>query len=123
MVTKAKRAVVVGGGFIGIEMARLVENHLEKHGVLLELSDGVAGFKQKADGSLEVLTKSGKTHLADIVIMAIGVRPETELEILVFCRSGQRAYHATRVLLQNGFKARNIAGGMLARSHFAVGWK
>ena len=107
VVTKAKRAVVVGGGFIGIEMAenlvhlglevtmiemldqvmppldpemaRLVENHLEKHGVLLELNDGVAGFKQNADGSLEVLTKSGKTHLADIVIMAIGVRPETEL--------------------------------------------
>ena len=44
-------------------------------------------------------------------------------EILVFCRSGQRAYYATRILLQNGFKARNIAGGMLARSHFAVGWK
>jgi rhodanese-related sulfurtransferase len=40
-------------------------------------------------------------------------------EILVVCRSGQRAYYATRVLLQNGFKARNISGGMLARSHRA----
>ena len=40
-------------------------------------------------------------------------------EILVFCRSGQRAYYATRILLQNGFKARNIAGGMLSRSHLA----
>lgn len=40
-------------------------------------------------------------------------------EILVFCRSGQRAYYAMRVLLQNGFKARNIAGGMLSRSHLA----
>lgn len=38
-------------------------------------------------------------------------------EILVFCRSGQRAYYATRILLQNGFTARNIAGGMLSRSH------
>jgi rhodanese-related sulfurtransferase len=37
-------------------------------------------------------------------------------EILVICRSGQRAYYATRVLLQNGFKARTIAGGMLSRS-------
>ena len=37
-------------------------------------------------------------------------------EILVFCRSGQRAYYATRILLQNGFKAKNISGGMLARS-------
>jgi rhodanese-related sulfurtransferase len=38
-------------------------------------------------------------------------------EILVFCRSGQRAYYGTRILLQNGFRARNVAGGMLSRSH------
>ncbi|HBK04395.1 MAG TPA: CoA-disulfide reductase, partial [Acetobacteraceae bacterium] len=38
-------------------------------------------------------------------------------EIQVLCRSGQRAYSATRILLQNGFKARNISGGMLARDH------
>ena len=38
-------------------------------------------------------------------------------EIHVICRSGQRAYYATRILLQNGFKARNISGGMLSRSH------
>jgi rhodanese-related sulfurtransferase len=37
-------------------------------------------------------------------------------EILVICRSAQRAYYATRILLQNGFKARNISGGMLSRS-------
>ena len=44
-------------------------------------------------------------------------------EILIICRSGQRAYYATRILLQNGFKARNLSGGMLSRSHLAVGWK
>jgi len=44
-------------------------------------------------------------------------------EILVICRSAQRAYYATRILLQNGFKARNLSGGMLSRSHLAVGWK
>ena len=37
-------------------------------------------------------------------------------EILVICRSAQRAYYATRILLQNGFKARNLSGGMMARS-------
>jgi rhodanese-related sulfurtransferase len=41
-------------------------------------------------------------------------------EILVICRSAVRAYYATRILLQNGFKARNISGGMLSRSHRAV---
>ena len=40
-------------------------------------------------------------------------------EILVICRSAVRAYYATRILLQNGFKAKNISGGMLARSHRA----
>ena len=43
-------------------------------------------------------------------------------EILVICRSGQRAYSATRMLLQKGFKARNLAGGMLSRTQTATFW-
>jgi rhodanese-related sulfurtransferase len=35
-------------------------------------------------------------------------------EINVICRSGGRAYLATRILLQNGFKAKNVSGGMLS---------
>jgi len=117
-VTKPKRAVVVGGGFIGLEMvenlfhrclevtlvekldqvmppldpemARLVERYLVKHGVRLELNDGVAGFQQAEDGSLEVLTDSGKKHPADIVILAIGVRPETALAKMAGIEIGQR---------------------------------
>lgn len=117
-VTKPKRAVVVGGGFIGLEMvenlvhrglevtlvekldqvmppldsemARLVERYLIKHGVHLELNDGVAGFKQATDGGLEVLTDSGRAHPADIVILAIGVRPETALAKLAGIEIGQR---------------------------------
>jgi rhodanese-related sulfurtransferase len=38
-------------------------------------------------------------------------------EINVFCRSGQRSYLATRILLQNGFKVRNVTGGMLSLAH------
>ena len=41
-------------------------------------------------------------------------------EILVICRSAVRAYYATRILLQNGFKARNISGGMMSRSMLAA---
>jgi NADPH-dependent 2,4-dienoyl-CoA reductase/sulfur reductase-like enzyme/rhodanese-related sulfurtransferase len=117
-VTKPRRAVVVGGGFIGLEMvenlvhrglevtlieklnqvmppldpemARLVERYLVKHGVRLELSDGVAGFQKSKDGSLEVLTASGKRHPADIVILAIGVRPETALAEVAGIELGQR---------------------------------
>jgi rhodanese-related sulfurtransferase len=43
-------------------------------------------------------------------------------EILVVCRSGQRAYYATRMLLQRGFKARTVAGGMLSRTHAENFW-
>jgi NADPH-dependent 2,4-dienoyl-CoA reductase/sulfur reductase-like enzyme/rhodanese-related sulfurtransferase len=117
-VTKPERAVVVGGGFIGLEMvenlihrglevtliekldqvmppldpemARLVERYLIKHGVRLELDDGVAGFQQSADGSLEVLTSSGNRQPADIVILAIGVRPEITLAKMAGIEIGQR---------------------------------
>jgi rhodanese-related sulfurtransferase len=37
--------------------------------------------------------------------------------IQVICRSGQRAYYATRLLLQQGFDARTVPGGMLSRAH------
>ena len=101
------RAVVVGGGFIGLEMAenlvhrgfevtvvelagqvltpadeefaRAVEAHLEKHGVKLALNDGVAAFEPAGGNSLAVHTKSGKAHGADLVILSIGVRPQTVL--------------------------------------------
>jgi rhodanese-related sulfurtransferase len=42
----------------------------------------------------------------------MGELPRDET-IPVICRSGQRAYYATRVLLQNGFKACTISGGMI----------
>ena len=41
-------------------------------------------------------------------------------EIHVICRSAQRAYYATRILLQNGFKARNLPGGMLTRAMYSM---
>jgi NADPH-dependent 2,4-dienoyl-CoA reductase/sulfur reductase-like enzyme/rhodanese-related sulfurtransferase len=102
-----RRAVVVGGGFIGLEMAEnlvhlgfdvtlvemldqvlapidseianLVEGHLTRNGVRLALNDGVAGFAQTDGGTLEAQTKSGKVYPADIVILALGVRPDTTL--------------------------------------------
>ena len=43
-------------------------------------------------------------------------------EIRVICRSGGRAYYATRVLLQNGFKASTLAGGVVARAGQPSGW-
>jgi NADPH-dependent 2,4-dienoyl-CoA reductase/sulfur reductase-like enzyme/rhodanese-related sulfurtransferase len=107
MVKPVRRAVVVGGGFIGLEtaenlvhagfevtliqklpqvlgpldpeIARLVEMHVERNGVKLALNDGVTGFEQLEGGALAVKTISGKTYEGDVVILAIGVRPDTKL--------------------------------------------
>ncbi len=103
----AKTAVVVGGGFIGLEM---VENlihrelavtvleklpqlmppldpemavplgeHLASKGVQLHLGDGLARIEERGGGSLIVIAESGARLIADLVILAIGVRPETML--------------------------------------------
>ena len=112
------RAVVVGGGFIGIEMvenlvhrgfdvtlvemsdqilppidpehAHAVEAFMERHGVRMALNDGVAGFKQAANGVVDVQTQSGKTYPADVAILAIGVRPDTALAKAAGLEIGER---------------------------------
>ena len=43
--------------------------------------------------------------------------PYKDKDIVIYCRSGQRSYIATRILLQNGFdKVRNLSGGYLTWS-------
>jgi len=106
-VLPAQRAVVVGGGFIGLEMAEnlvhlglqvtllqrdsqllspmdpemalYVERHVTRNGVQLVLSADVTEFRQAVHGTLEVLTADGKAYPADLVVLGIGVRPETWL--------------------------------------------
>jgi NADPH-dependent 2,4-dienoyl-CoA reductase/sulfur reductase-like enzyme len=52
---------------------------MEKHGIHLVLNNGATGFQQSANGSLEVLTESGEKYSGDVVVMGIGVRPESWL--------------------------------------------
>ncbi len=103
---KPQTAVIVGGGFIGLEMAEnlhelgiavtivemanqvmapldysmaaIVHQHLIEKKVGLMLEDGVERFEEK-DGSVIVHLKSGEMILTDMVLLSIGVRPETKL--------------------------------------------
>ncbi|MFP3979865.1 MAG: FAD-dependent oxidoreductase [Desulfobacterales bacterium] len=101
-----KSAVVVGGGFIGLEMvenlafrgvhvtvvekmdqvmmsldyemAGLVHAHMAEKGLECRFGDGIAAF-EKNGGTTVVKTESGASIECDMVILAIGVRPETGL--------------------------------------------
>lgn len=103
---KVKRAVIIGAGFIGLEMAEnlqeagaevavvemanqvmapidfsmasLVHEHLLQKGVHLYLEKAVASFERTVNG-LEVIFKSGERLPADMVLLSIGVRPNTSL--------------------------------------------
>lgn len=101
-----KRAVVVGGGFIGLEMAEnlherglavtlvealdqvmnvidydmaaQVQQHMREKGVALRLKDGVSSFERRGT-ELVVKLQSGIEVRTDLVILSIGVRPDTAI--------------------------------------------
>lgn len=103
---KPKKAVVVGAGFIGLEMAENLHHmgmmvtivemadqvmtpldyemaaevhmHLKTKNVEFYLKDGVSEFNREGD-KLNIHLQSGRKIDADMVILSIGVRPETKL--------------------------------------------
>ena len=103
---KPKSAVMVGGGFIGLEvaenlrelgmevtiiqrpkqlmnpfdpdMAAFIHAEMRRHGVKLALGYSVEGFIEK-DGGVDVLLKDQPSIHADMVVLAIGVTPESSL--------------------------------------------
>ncbi len=102
-----KNAVVIGAGFIGLEMAEnlhhiganvsivemaeqvmtpvdysiasQVHEHLSQKGINLYLKNTVEAFERKQDETIQIIFKNGEYIEADIVILSIGVRPNTEL--------------------------------------------
>ena len=103
---KPRSAVMVGGGFIGVElaenlrelglevtivqrpsqllspfdadMAAFIHNQMRKNGIKLALGASVTGFQEEAEG-ISVLLKDGNPIHGDMVVLAIGVTPETSL--------------------------------------------
>ncbi len=102
----AKAAVVIGGGYIGVEMAenlrerglavdlvemvdqvmppldremaRPLENHLRWHGVNLHLGVAAAAFTE-SEGRLRTELVNGQMLMADLVILSAGVKPDLRL--------------------------------------------
>ncbi|WP_428354414.1 FAD-dependent oxidoreductase [Methyloprofundus sp.] len=103
------RAVVMGAGYLGLElaenlhkrdvqvtvlqssdhvmpsldkeMAAYVTNHLQKNGLNIKLNCKATAIKQNADHSLQVSMDSGESLNVDAVMISIGVKPRTELAI------------------------------------------
>jgi len=103
---RPKRAAVIGGGFIGLEMAenlhavgcevtvvemmsqvmapidfemaQLVHENMRMNHVHLELNNGVKQFDHK-NGVTSIALQDGKTIEADLVILSIGIRPNSQL--------------------------------------------
>jgi len=105
-VKKPEKAIVVGGGFIGLEMAEnlvhrgikttivemgdqvmapldpemagIIHGHLRDKGVILELGQRVESFA-KMKGGIGIATAQGKEFVGDLIISALGVKPENNL--------------------------------------------
>ncbi len=112
---KPKKAVVIGGGFIGIEMAEnlsergievtiiemanqimapidfemasILHSHLKEKGVQLILENGVNSF---ADQGKKVILSDGTKIETNMTILSIGVRPENELAKAIGLELGER---------------------------------
>ena len=114
---KVKRAVIVGGGFIGLEMAEnlymagaevfivemadqvmapvdysmaaIVHQHLLSKGIHLMLGNGVTRFEDR-DEELCVSLSDGKQLVADMALLSIGIRPENQLAKSAGLQLGER---------------------------------
>jgi NADPH-dependent 2,4-dienoyl-CoA reductase/sulfur reductase-like enzyme/rhodanese-related sulfurtransferase len=124
---RPKQAVIVGGGFIGVElaenlhlhkiqvtlvemmnqilapldyeMAAMVHQHLQFTGIRLALGDGLKAIERE-NKRLSVVLQSGRRADADMVILAIGVRPENVIAKEAGLDLGIRGTIATNEYLQ-----------------------
>lgn len=145
---KTKSAVVVGCGFIGLEMAEnliarglevtmvemlnqvmppldyemasLVHQHLVDKGVHLVLGDGVHSFR-KEKGKTIVKTQSGKEIACDMVLLSIGVRPNNELAKKAGLDMGERGGIKTNANMQTSDPNIYAAGDVVEVTDFVTG--
>lgn len=135
-----KKAVVIGGGFIGVEMAenlterglnvslvekmpqvlrqfdfemaQLVHQELSTNGVDLILNDGIAEFTDNG-----ILTESGKELYSDMTIMAIGVTPDNILAANAGLKLGIKGH----VVTDGTYKCYDKETGKICQDIYAIG--
>lgn len=145
-----RRAVVAGGGFIGLEMAEnltqqgiettIVERmeqvmapldsdmacsvhaYLREKGVNLRLGETVAGFTSNEAG-LRVRLESGDSVSADFVILALGVAPDTALARAAGLALGVRGSIAVNDRMQTSDQDIYAVGDAVESVHFVSGEK
>lgn len=124
--TAAQRVAVIGAGFIGLEMAEqfvrlgkqvtliemleqilppldrpmtlLMEDELRRHGIELILGDGIESFM--SDPQFACRLKSGRQVSADLVVLSIGVRPDTALARAAGLELGARGHIRVNSFMQ-----------------------
>lgn len=143
-----KSAVLAGGGFIGLElaenlrdlgmdvtivqrpkqlmnpfdadMASFIHNEMRKHGVSLALGHTVEGFEEK-DGGVDVLLKDENPLHADMVILAIGVTPDTHLAREAGLKMGIKNSIAVNDRMETSVPDIYAAGDAVQVKHYVTG--
>ncbi len=143
-----RTAVLAGGGFIGLEMAEnlrelgmdvtivqrpkqlmnpfdsdmaaFIHNEMRKHGVRLALGHTVEGFEEK-NGGVDILLKGEAALHADIVILAIGVTPDTALAKEAGLELGIKGSIVVNDRMETSIPDIYAAGDAVQIKHFVTG--
>lgn len=147
---KPRRAAVIGGGFIGLEMAEnlvhagvevtliemqnqvmapldpemaeLLHENLTANGVRLVLGDGVSSFERE-NGHTVIRLGSGKTVEADLVLLSIGVRPNSSLAKEAGITLNQRGGIVVDSHLRTSADHVYAVGDVIEVEHYVLGTK
>ena len=146
--TEVQHAVVVGGGFIGLEMAEnllhlniethvvemadqvmapldfsmaaIVHQHLTEQGVTLHLKNGVHHFTDE-NGQVGVHLNDGQVLKTDLVVLSIGVRPETKLAREAGLELGTTGGIRVNACMQTSDEAIYALGDAVEVTHLVTG--
>ena len=144
--THIKQAVIVGGGFIGLEMAenlvdkgvrvkivemldqvmppidkeiaQFIHQELILNGVCLVLEDPVDSFGRNNENIPFVKTKSGRVIETDLVILSIGIRPESRLAKEIDLEMTEKGYVIVNNKMQTSDTSIYAVGDIVQVNHF-----